>query len=223
MKEFMHHSDLAIRARKRPLAVTKQQYAMTSMNNLALLLDEALDQLQQNIANSKPGQQMCNKPGGSSSKPNLGKMQQQLNQGIKELSKSQKEGRIPTKQFGKMAAQQQQIKNQINKLQNSKNNSRELTKQIEDLKRLMNQSENDLINKRINVALIKRQQDIQVKLLEVERTSKKQEYDNERESKNANPLYNKYPSAFESYLKTKQNQIELIKTIPPNFTPYYKE
>jgi septal ring factor EnvC (AmiA/AmiB activator) len=122
-----------------------------------------------------------------------------------------------------MAAKQQQIKNELNKLQNSQNNSKELTKQIEDLKRLMNQSENDLINKRTNNNLVKRQQVIQVKLLEVEKASKQQEYDNKRESKVAQTVQSKYPPALENYLKDKQNQIELIKTIPPNFTPYYKE
>ena len=223
MKNFMIQSDHAIKARKRPSAVTKQQFAMTSMNNLALLLDEVLAQMQQSIANSKPGQQMCNKPGGSSSKPNLGQMQQKLNEGIKQLSKGQKEGRSPSEQLAKMAAQQRQIKNELNNLQKANNNSKELAKQIEDLKRLMNQSENDLINKRTNTSLVKRQQVIQVKLLEVEKASKQQEYDNERESKIAQTVQSKYPPALENYLKDKQNQIELIKTIPPNFTPYYKE
>jgi hypothetical protein len=44
-------------------ALTRQQYAMTSLNNLALLLDEALKQLQEQSANEMPGNANCKKPG----------------------------------------------------------------------------------------------------------------------------------------------------------------
>jgi len=46
-------------------AASRQQYVMTSVNNLALLLNEALEQMQQQMANSKPGSGKCSKPGGS--------------------------------------------------------------------------------------------------------------------------------------------------------------
>ena len=42
-----------------------QQYVMTSFNNLALLLDEALQQMQQQQAQKQPGSGNCEKPGGS--------------------------------------------------------------------------------------------------------------------------------------------------------------
>ena len=41
-----------------------QQYVMTSFNNLALLLDEALQQMQQQQAQKQPGSGNCEKPGG---------------------------------------------------------------------------------------------------------------------------------------------------------------
>ena len=52
-----------------------QQYVMTSFNNLALLLDEALQQMQQQQAQKQPGSGNCEKPGGSGSpslRPRLG-------------------------------------------------------------------------------------------------------------------------------------------------------
>ena len=56
--------------RKTRNAAQQQQYAMTALNNLALLLDEAMKELQkQAAADKKPGGGTCNNPGGSNPKP----------------------------------------------------------------------------------------------------------------------------------------------------------
>jgi hypothetical protein len=47
------------------MAADKQQHAMTSLNNLALLLDEALQQMMQQQASGMPGNGSCKKPGGN--------------------------------------------------------------------------------------------------------------------------------------------------------------
>ncbi|MDB4835197.1 hypothetical protein OAH12_01285 [Cyclobacteriaceae bacterium] len=238
MKSYMSQSNEAIKARRRHSILTKQQYAMTSMNNLALMLDEVLDQMQQSMANSKPGQQMCQKPGGSGKGkgkkkkegkgggqqgPNLGDKQKQLNQQIQKLSNDQKEGRSISNQVAKSIARQQQIKQALKELLRENPNSQELQQKVRELEQLMDKSERDLLNKNISDQLIKRQQQINVKLLEAEKAAKQQEYDNKRESNSAQQLQRKYPPAFEEYLKSKQKQIELIETIPPSFTPYYKD
>ena len=68
-----------------------QQYVMTSFNNLALLLDEALQQMQQQQAQKQPGSGNCEKPGGSgnpSPSPKAGdmkKMQQALGKKLEQM------------------------------------------------------------------------------------------------------------------------------------------
>lgn len=64
-----------------------QQLAMISYNNLALMLDEVMQQMQEQMAKSMPGSQMCQKPGGSkqSEMPSLGEMQKQLNDQINKM------------------------------------------------------------------------------------------------------------------------------------------
>ena len=49
--------------RKKDNANTNQQFIMTSLNNLALMLDEVQQQMQQQMAQQMQGNQMCNKPG----------------------------------------------------------------------------------------------------------------------------------------------------------------
>jgi hypothetical protein len=87
----------------------------------------------------------------------------------------------------------------------------------------MEQTERDLINKNISEQLIKRQQVINTKLLEAEKASKKQDLDSKRESNTATTKERNYPPAFDEYIKAKEKQIEMIKTISPNLNPYYKE
>jgi hypothetical protein len=54
-------------------ALTRQQYAMTHTNNLALMLNEVLSNLMQMQAQSQqPGEGSCNKPGGMKPKPGAG-------------------------------------------------------------------------------------------------------------------------------------------------------
>lgn len=71
--------------RQGPVAAARQQYVMTSVNNLALLLSEALDQMQQQQQQSKPGSGSCKKPG-KNSKPSaatMQKLQKEINDQIK--------------------------------------------------------------------------------------------------------------------------------------------
>ena len=60
-------------------ASERQQFAMTSANNLALILSESLEQMQKDMANmdSKPSSKMCNKPN-SSGKEGMKQMKQIL-------------------------------------------------------------------------------------------------------------------------------------------------
>lgn len=73
----------------------KQQVIMTSTNNLALLLDEALKQMQQQMASQMPGTGQCQKPGGNgkpSSIPSLQEMQEQLSKQLEKMKKGMQDG-----------------------------------------------------------------------------------------------------------------------------------
>ncbi len=70
-----------------------QQYTMTSYNNLALMLNESLQQMQQAMQNSKPGSGTCNKPGGKGQpKPGNGMSGQDMKQMLKKQLEQMKKG-----------------------------------------------------------------------------------------------------------------------------------
>ncbi|RZK25312.1 MAG: hypothetical protein EOO43_05845, partial [Flavobacterium sp.] len=131
--------------RNTAMANRNQQYAMTSINNLSLMLSEALSQLQNAKKNSKGG----GKSKGSMKE--LQQMQDQLNKNMQnarqQMQKNGNQGKVPkgqmSQEFSKMAQQQQMIREAMQKLnreqnKDGKNGMGDLNKMIDDMKRTEN-------------------------------------------------------------------------------------
>ena len=228
--------------RMNPMAAARQQYVMTSLNNLALLFDEALQQMQQQA--QKQGQGSCDKPGGGGKpKPgpggmgNIKKMQEQLSKQLEQMEKALKEGQKPggkkpgqkpgegmgmpggqgtSESLAKMAAQQAKIRSELQKLKNKG------AQGTNGLNKLMEENEQDIVNKRITQETINRQQEILTRLLESEKAEREREWDEKRESKEAKLEEKSNPTQYFNYNKEKEQEVELLKTTPPNLTQFYK-
>ncbi len=228
MKNYMDDATVAIKQKRQDIAAGKQQFAMTSMNNLALLLSDVLKQMQdqqqqQQSAGSKGKKKKKPKPGQGSS---LSQLQKQLNQQIQQLQQGQKSGRQLSEQLAQMAAQQEALRKalaELEKQQMSKDKGNKGNGGIGQLKDLMEKTEQDLVNKRLTPEVIRRQGDILTRLLEAENAMREREQDPKRESKSAQEILRNLPPSFSQYLKQKEQQVELLKTLPPNLTPFYKQ
>lgn len=203
-----------------------QQMTMTSINNLALMLNDIQKQMQQQMAAamSKPGSGKGKKSG----KPQtgeMGRLQEQLNQKIQELKKGNQSGRALSEELAKLAAEQQRLRNALKELekQGKENGEKGLGDNLENLRKMMEQTETDLVNKRLTEQTIMRQREILTRLLEAEKSIKERDLDNKREAQTASEKIRTMPPSFEKYLKTKQKQTELLKTVSPSFSPYYKQ
>ena len=229
--EMNRHMDASIknlRDRRPDLATSNQQFTMTSVNNLALMLNDALKQMQQQLAQMQGGSQMCNKPGGQNKKPGLGDLQKQLNQQIEQLKSGNgkpggKPGGNMSMEIAKMAAQQEMIRNALKELQKQSSGGNKSGKELSEILKEMEQSERDLVNKNISQELLLRQKEILTRLLEAEKSLRERDTDNERESNQGKAINRDMPPDFEKYLKEKEKQIELLKTVNPSLTPYYKK
>ncbi len=220
----MDESIRLIRERRPGKATVKQQFAMTSVNNLALMLDNVLQQLQEQMANQMKGDQMCSKPNGNKPSPSLSQMQKELNKKIRDLKKGGAEGRQLSEELMKLAQQQEQIREGMEKLGEGGNQiDKELQKQLDELGRLMEDSEKDLVHKRLTRELLERQEEIETRLLESEKADRERELKEEREGELAQDFEREVPPNLEEYIKSKESQIELLKTISPNLNPYFKE
>lgn len=241
----------------------RMQSTMTSVNNLALLLNEALEQMQNQMKEQKENKgkkkSNCKKPGSGTGKnpsskgqpsSNMRKMQEQLNQQLQQMKEAMEKGQKPgdkpgdkkgqkpgsglgqngqsgqnmpgsSEQYARMAAQQEALRRQMqslmDKMKNKGNNPGG------DIASLMEQTEKDLVNKRLTEETMRRQQDILSRLLESEKAEREREQDEQRISKESKNQNLSNPEQFLEYKRQKEKEMELLNTVPPGLTPYYKE
>jgi hypothetical protein len=247
--------------RKTDEAGVRQQYVMTGVNNLALMLSESLQQMmqqqqQQQSSKSKPGGGSCNKPGGQGkpkkqrSAAQMRAMQQQINDQIAKLkdqmAKQQgKEGNKPkpgpggkqqggkngqgseggiNEQLARLAAQQEALRREMQKAAEKFNkDGKGGNGQMQKLAEKMEKTETELVNKMITEETLRRQQEILTRLLEAEKAEREQDLDQKRESKEGNFEKKRNPEQFLEYKALKQREAELLKTVPPDLKPWYKQ
>ena len=238
-----HHMDKALAAfgdRVTDEINTNQQYVMTSFNNLALMLDDALQQMQQSMSESKPGSGNCEKPGGngkpkpSPSAGDMKKMQKALGDRLEKMKESMgkgakagqsgKEQREMSKQLAQMAAQQAALR------QMAERKSQELNedgsgdgKQLGDIAKEMEELERDLVNRDVTLETLERQQELMVRLLEAETAERMRGEDDKRKSRTANQNLSEEPSQLIDYLELKNNELELLRTVPLELDSYYRD
>ncbi len=215
-----------------------QQRAMTSINTLALLLNESLENMmmQMNQANKgepkdckggkckkpgsgKPGQSGKNKPG----MKGIRQQQQGLNQRMQDAQKKGQNGQggATAEELAKMAAEQEQIRRMMQESMKDTENNGGGTPGG-DVAEKMEETETDLVNKNITAETIKRQQEILDKMLEFEKAEQQREQDEQRQANEAKNYELSNPDGFSEYNRQKQQEAELLRTVPPALTPYYK-
>ena len=222
-------------------AAKNQQFALTSMNNLALMLMESMNDMQQqqqqsqSKCNKAGNKSSCNKPGssGKPKKASARELQQQLNRQMEALKKSMeqqsKQGQTGkpqqsmSEQFAKMAAQQEAIRKMLQDYQSEQKQlngvgDKSLDKIIED----MQKTEKDLVNRQITQQTINRQKDITTRLLQSERADMEREKDKERKSNEARQVPNINPPKDWNFDRQQIQQNEMLRSVPANLNYYYK-
>ena len=216
-----------------------QQYVMTSFNNLALLLDEALQQMQNKQECKNPGSGNCNKPGGSGSKPSpkagdMKKMQEALGKKLEVMKKkmgedankgeSGKKGGGMSRELAEMAAQQGALREMAKKKAQELNedgsgDGGEMKKIADEMEEL----ERDLINRNVDISTLERQRDILSRLLEAEEAERLRGEKDERKSRSGDQgLHPESPQVID-YLRNRANELELLRTVPADLVPYYRD
>lgn len=214
--------------RKVAEANRNQQFALTSINNLTLMLSDALQQLQNAMKNAKGGGKGQKQPGLAQ----LSKMQQELNKNMQKAKEQmQQQGIKPgqkgsgqmSEQLAKMAQQQQMIRQALQDINNKMNKDGQgKLGDLEKTMKEMEQTETDLVNKRITQEAMMRQQEIQTRLLEAEKAEREREQDNQRESTAGKDFAPDYNLIMQEYKKFKAKEVEQIKTVPPTLNYFYK-
>ena len=225
MRSYMDESVKGIKDRQINVATSKQQFSMTSMNNLALMLSDVFKQMQEQMAMAMPGSGKGKKGKQKGEKPGIGEMQEKLNGEMKQLGQGQEGKGNSSEKLARMAAEQAAIRKMVQDLMESQKGTevgKQMGKELQEIAEKMDETETDLVNKKITPDLIKRNQEITTRLLESEKAMKEQDEDEQRKAQSAKQNPRQPPAAFEKYIRDKEKQTELLRTIPPAFSPFYK-
>jgi len=219
--------------RKKPQATDHQQRTMKNVNDLALMLSEVMDQMQQQMSSMMAGNQMCSKPGGKSGKSGkipmdkISQGQKQMNsqmQQMKDAMEKMKGDKGQAKQFAQMAAKQAALRKALReaKQKMQEQGRGKDAKGLQEIMDAMDKVETDLVNKRLTNEMMKRQEQILSRLLEAEKAEREREFDNKRKAESAAQQERKFPPSLEKYIKQRESEVELYKSVSPALRPYYK-
>jgi hypothetical protein len=231
----------AMDTRNISVAIAKQQFAMTSINNLALLLNESLEKMNQKMSSNmkaKAGNKSCPNPGGKGKgkmsakkmkdmQQGMGKQLEKLKAGLENAKKDgqgSKQGQSGMNQeIARLAAQQEALRNEMQKYQDEMG-SKGVKDQgsLNEAAKDMEQIEKDLINKRITQETIRRQQNIMTRLLESEKAEQMRDQEEKRESTEAKTQKNSNPGLNYQYNTLKRASQDNIQLILPGINSFYK-
>ena len=217
-------------------ATHKQQNAMMSMNNLALMLAESLNDMESMMDGSSSSS--CSKPGkskGNQGKPksmkNMRDLQNQLGEQLKkmqqQMQQQQKDG-TPSEnmneELARMAAQQELIREGMQQILDEMKKDGMLGDDgIKQIMKDMEKLEEDIVNKRITNQTIKRNKDIMSRMLKAENAQQEREKEEKRKSdeyKGPEKSHNIDELRYEESIKKQQ---DFLRTNPIEYQPFYKQ
>jgi hypothetical protein len=224
-----------------------QGLAMTSMNNLALMLSETLTKMQdamKQIPKAGGG-------GGAGARQRktilqLSELQERLNANMQAMrnkmrqagqqqgGQAGKNGSQPggpglggpmSEQFARMARQQAEIRHAIEQINEEENkDGRHQLGDLATLAKQMGRTEAELVNKNLTEATLARQLQISSRLLEAKNADQQRDQDSQREAKA--PQKEIPPpgliKALQIFEQEKSKQTEQLKTTPATLNGYYK-
>jgi DNA repair exonuclease SbcCD ATPase subunit len=231
-------------------AVVREQFVMTGLNNLAVMLLESMQNMQQKMAqqNQKQGKGSCSNPGGkgkSQGKPNKGdklsKGQEQLGQMLQEMQKKGQngkpgkdgqpkpgegqQGKEMNEEYARIALMQEALRRKLGELRKAmeQGGNGAGAKTLQETEKLMEEQEKELVNKRFNPQLIERQKEIQTRLLEHEKADRNQQTEEQRQAIAPGEFTPTAPASIQRYMQEKRAERETMRRPPAELTPYFRE
>ncbi|MGF7137921.1 coiled-coil domain-containing protein [Roseimarinus sediminis] len=169
-----------------------QQVVLTSANNLALFLSEVIKNMQEQQANSMPGNQNCQKPGNNPNPNSMGnslkQMQKSMQEQLEKMMQMMKEGssgQSMSQEMGKALAQQEKMKDMLQKMMQNGNVGSNAFETLKQAEQLLDKVKEDIIRDNLSDQTVDRQREILTRLLEAENAENERELDEKRKSSTA--------------------------------------
>lgn len=169
------------------------------------------------------------------------KMQESLNKQLQKLKEALEKGENPngkkpgqsegmglggmSKELARMAAEQAAIRKQLREMSESMEDGGTgggSKKLMEEMERMMEETEEDILFRQIDAQTLRRQQEILTKLLESEKAEREREKEEKRESASGREGYEIPDQVWEEFEKKREKELELYRTVPANLKPFYR-
>jgi hypothetical protein len=216
--------------RRKHTGITRQQFVMTHVNNLALLLNESMQNMQ-NQMQGQSGQGQPQSGSGAEGMQDLRQMQEQMNKMLEQL----REGHQPeqgqsgepssmgmSERLARMAAEQESIRKRLGELNKSLGKDGSKINEIDQLMQEMEKTEMDIVTNNISRQTQLRQQRIVTRMLEHEKALMEREQESRRVGETAKVYDLSNPEEFFEYNRNKNRAIDMLRSMPPGFKPHYK-
>jgi hypothetical protein len=203
-----------------------QQIVLTSINNLTLFMSEIIKNIQQQMANSMPGNQNCQNPGNGNGFGSIKDMQESLQKQLEQILKMKKEGisseRALSNELGKALKQQEMLQKMLNEFMNSGEIGSKGHETLKSAEQILENIKQDIIRNNINSETINRQKEILTRLLESEKAES--EMDKEEKRKGTTSLKQFFDTP-ENYFDNKNSNFNFEERLMYNrllLKPYYQ-
>ena len=212
-------------------ATRHQQTAMMSMNNLALMLAESLENMENDMeAMGMPMSCPNPKPGkGQQSMQKMQQLQQQLSEQLKQMQQQmekqgQQQQNSMSEEFARMAAEQEMLRQGMQQMLNDMKENGQLGDDgLNEIIKDMEKLEEELVNKKINRQMIERSQRIESRMLESQKAQEKREQEEKRKSNEYKGSHFDRQIDEQLYEQSLKKNQEFLRTNPIEYTPYYQE
>jgi hypothetical protein len=222
--------------RQLPMASREQHQIMASLNRLANMLTESLNQMQQQMKMKMQGiGKSCKVPSpGTPSLPQLSKMQQQLNQKMQEMMDKLGDGKEPKEgpgekeareMYEKFAKEQEAIRQKLKEaFAKMEKEGKKGLGSGDKIAEEMKQTEEDLrINQKITAEMLARQQRILNRMLDFDKSMRERELDEKRKSTTARERKNASPAELSEEQLRQRVRREYFNKDKYQYTPTYQE
>ncbi len=196
-----------------PASRVSQQFVLTSANNLALFLYDALRRMEEQMASCSSGCQNCEKPGQKPGGENLD-MLRKSSEGMKEqlqrMIEEMKKGNFQktSKMLGESLMQHEMMQKKLREIMNNGNVGSDARETLKNVDQLLEENRLELINKSISQKTLIRQNQIMTRLLEAEKAEIERDFDEKRESETADQEFYSNPVKYFEFNKQEKNRLE---------------
>ena len=208
----------------------EQQNVMTGVNELAVRIDEMVQSLEMQSSGSGGGQNSftdSNPKPGKDKNGDMKDQQQSLKQqfeGMIQQMKQGSKGKMDKEGLAKQLAEREMMRQAMEKLKNSGELGQEAAEKLSEAQKLMEEVEKDIIYDRLGEHTIRREKQIETRLLEAERAEMERDKDNVREAEEFRGTI-KAPDMeiWKEFENKKRRSLELMKYRDIKLKEFYRK